>query len=224
MSDFQENSANSSTSSNTGSGSVFFDPNVDGKTTTNKVYEVVVALSKYVNGMRTEYEEERDKVSTSIKAHKKELENARTDNSKSLAVFVALFTFVSVSFSILPKISHPLILLGFVLVLLGSLTFFILLLAWILDIQRDTWFTAKQIIFGILAFVLLLLGLGSAYLGYEDVKINDFYTQDEVDDLLNKERELMKSQIQDSKNYTDGTFSDFKTCVAIHGLWSCVKE
>ena len=174
--------------------------------------------------MRSEYEEERDKVSTSIRNHKKELENARTDNSKSLAVFVALFTFVSISFSILPRISHPLILLGFVLVLLGSLTFFILLLAWILDIQRDKWFTAKQIIFGLLAFALLLLGLGSAYLGYEDMKNNDFYTRDEIDNLLNNERDLMKTQAQDSESYTNEALSDFKTCVAIHGLWSCVKE
>ena len=221
MSDFQQNSTNSSTSSNVENP---FNPAVDGKATSDKVYQVVIALSKYVNDMKSEYEKERDKVSDSIKRHKEELENARTDNSKSLGIFVALFTFVSVSFSILPRISHPLILLGFLFVLLGSLTFLVLLLAWILDIQRYKWFTTKQIVIGLLAFILLILGLASACFGYEDMKNNDFYTQGEVDALLNVQRELLETQLKDGEKYTNETISNFKTCVAIHGLWSCVRE
>ena len=205
MSDFRSNSGNNDTSSDVKGSS--FDPAFDGKTTPVSVYRVVVALSDFVNGMKKKYEDELDKVSKSIGTHNKaieeqerELKNSRTDNAKSLAVFVAFFTFVSISFSILPRVSEPLVLLGILLVLLGSLTFFVALLAWILDVQRDKWFTNKQRVVGVVALLLLVGGLTSAFLGYQDMKNNDFYTQGEVNNLLNDQKGLLESKIQDGES------------------------
>lgn len=187
---------------------------------TVKKYE---ELKKEGEKTTKKYEELEKKVDELGKRHE-ELEEFRVDSLKSLGVFVALFTFVSVSFSILPKILHPLVLLGVVLVILGSLAFFVLLLAWIFDMQRIKLFTCKQIAMGISVFTLLGSGIALGWYGYDDMKSNDFYVKSEVDTLLNEQKEYSKDQMQEGKKYTKEEISDLKTCIAIRGIWPCVSK
>lgn len=196
----------------------------DSRLTIKKVVEETGRVFAYYDKKLEKIAPSMTTLADKVNSQERDLKNTRTDNAKSLAVFVAFFTFVSISFSILPRISHPFVLLGILLALLGCLTFVILLLAWILDIQRDKWFTIKQIVVGLLAICLLLGGFFTAQLGYKDMKNNDFYTQEEINELLVIQKEQLELQIQNGEKYTNDILSKFKVCVATRGLWSCLSE
>ena len=209
---------------------------VDSRITARKVANESERVFKYYEERFKQYDPKIDglfdkinELSDKVNIQGEELKNARADNTKSLAVFVAFFTFVSISFTILPRVSQPLVLLGIILVLLASLTFFVLLLVWALADEKEQKITWKQKSIFLLFIVLLVIGLISSYVGYQDMKNdkneenNNYYTQNEVDDLLGEQKKLLKSELQKILS-TDNTLLQFKVCIATQGLWPCLSE
>ncbi len=126
-----------------------------------------------------------------VKNEKKELE-AKIDDSKlkvieTLGIFVALFTFVSVEFQIFRSFSSWYAGASFSLIILGALTFFVLLIVDLLNKRKQKYF----LLFFILPFFSIAIGLvlwkysiiiDSNYILKEEINKN-FYSKAEIDSV-----------------------------------------
>ncbi|MBP7119463.1 hypothetical protein KBA63_05275 [Candidatus Woesebacteria bacterium] len=65
-----------------------------------------------------------------------ELRKKHSDQIQTLSIFVAFFTFVSVEFGLLRSVAHPVMAVSYTLILLGSLTFFVVLIDVVLNDDR----------------------------------------------------------------------------------------
>ncbi len=77
---------------------------------------------------------------------------------------------------------------------------------------------------GVFAVLLMLCGFISAYIGYQDMKNNDFYTKIEVNNLLKEQEGTFKSEIQGVNHQWNEVLSKFKVCIVMRGLGACIYD
>lgn len=128
-----------------------------------------------------------------IKDAKRELET-KIDDSKltiveTLGIFVALFTFVSIEFQIFRSFSSWYAGASLTLIILGALTFFVLLLTTLLNKKRikDLWYFAAFSFICIVGGVVLLgssTKIDSNYILKTEIS-KSFYTRDELLQFVN---------------------------------------
>ena len=204
----------------------------DGRITARKVSEETGRVLSWYETEIKKYAAKFDSLDKKIGNLDNDVKETRTDNTKSLAVFVAFFTFISLSFSILPQISHPLVLLGVVLVLLACLTFFVLLLTWATNDAKSVSVTPKQWGVLIVFLVLLVVGISISWFGYNEMKDDErenqseFYTQEQIDQLLDQQLSTVRDELEEDDSISDfqKILTDFKRCIRNRGLSACLVE
>ncbi len=110
--------------------------------------------------IQKEFKKQREDINNALDETKERIENNRNDNVQTLAVFVALFTFISVDFQIFKQISDFYSALSLVMILLGALTFFVLLLNQVLSKTIWTSGWILTVVFFIIGFIILIQGWG----------------------------------------------------------------
>lgn len=143
------------------------------------------------------------------KAFQDELNSYKTKIIEVLAVFVALFTFISVDIQIFKSDISTLSAMGFTLLMLGSLVLFLLILVRVLgnEIKSNGCF----IFLSITLIVLGVVCVGWDYKGIKNELKNEFYSKTEIDDKIKN---------IDTKSELDA----FKLCILKNqGYWPCVK-
>lgn len=208
MSDFRQNSGG------TGGGNNEL-ANIDRKKTATNVYDWALPIF-------TDLHKEKDTLKLELNRLETKIERDRDDATKTIAVFVAFFTFISFSIQILPRIEHPYVLIGITLIILSAMSYFVLLLTWALDAVKDV--TGKQVGVLILSTVLMISGVWLSWEGYESEATTNldefkrgqdeerlrFYTKEEVDKKINE--------------YSGIWLSDFKLCLQRQSYWECLKN
>ena len=139
-------------------------------------------------------------VKTAIEPLKEELSEYKVKMIEVLAVFIALFTFISVDIQIFKSNVSFLSSLGFTLVMLGSLLMFIVSLVYIFDFKNNFFLWISFII------SVLLIGGGIycvsiEYNGIKKILETNFYTKDEINTSKNtKLEEFKKCFLESFKN------------------------
>ncbi|MFH1233419.1 MAG: hypothetical protein V1649_02085 [Patescibacteria group bacterium] len=137
---------------------------------------------------------------------KDDLNDYKVKMIEVLAIFVALFTFISVDIQIFKSDISKLSALGFTLIMLGTLLIFIIILAYIFDSKNKGTLLTSILITSI---VLIAIGIFSIGVEYKGVKKNletNFYTKTQIDDSKNIKLEEFKKCLKDSLN-EKGSFS-----------------
>lgn len=136
-----------------------------------------------------------------VSEQKKEITKVRDKFIEIIAVFVALFTFISVDVQIFKEnnISH-FVALGFVLIMFASLYFFVKLLV---SINNSTDFGYLNSL-----FVILLIG-GGIFLIYIDWSFFDkeYYSKDEIQKMFDVNSAMI--QEKNNKNFECSKFQSY---------------
>lgn len=128
---------------------------------------------------------------------KKELTDYKANLIEVLAIFVALFTFVSFDVQIFKANLSVFSVLGFTLIMLGSLTFFLILLKTVLSGQRNITLLTVSIIF----ISLGILSIAFSYSLEEKKESNSFNLVNS--NLINLKNCLYKYQWVNPKCFED---------------------
>lgn len=149
---------------------------------------------------------------------KKEVTEFKIKTIEILAIFVALFTFVSVDIQIFKSEISFLSATGTSLITLGALLFFISILHLLLDYSQNYLKQNKNIFISIVVISVILIAVG-IYFIFTDYRIytkkikNDFYLKNDVDQKLT----ATESEIKQSQE----NFNDFKNCLKNGGWNKC---
>jgi len=170
------------------------------------------------NFLKIEYSKEYKKIKTELSGLKKDFTESKEDALKStnknveiLAIFVALFTFISIDMQVFKFDISMLSAIGITLLTLGSLLFFILILHWIINkIEFSGLFLGLLV----MIFVLVILGIFCVSFDYKNYtsKIKEkFYDREQVDYLI-KSVDVNKP------------LNEFKNCILQNQkYWPCLK-
>ncbi len=143
------------------------------------------------------------------KAFQDELNSYKTKTIEVLAVFVALFTFISVDIQIFKSDVSTLSAMGFTLLMLGSLIIFLLILVRVLGNKIES-----SILLFILSMMFIIAGVvcvGYDYKGIKNKLSSEYYTKEDADSKIDS---------VDTKKEVDA----FKLCILKNqGYWPCVK-
>jgi len=160
--------------------------------------------SDYFNQRVSELESDLDKF-------KDQLDEQRVQFVETLAVFVALFTFVSVDIQVFKSNISTLSAAGFTLIMFSALISFVFILVNLIDdkkfkrIRTRWWLVATA--------VLMITGIclvGQDYRGVEKSLDNKFYSKDEVDSAIAS---------------SSASFVEFKSCLRSgKGSWFCANN
>lgn len=152
------------------------------------------------------------KVEDEVNKIKIELNDYKAKIIEVLAIFVALFTFVSVDIQVFKTDISTLSAMGFTLVMLGALLLFILVLAYLFDEEKKKdkligWLFISSIIF----IILGLFAVGYEHQSIEKNLKNNFYTKDEV------------NKISSSTLGIEKQIGTLKGCLKAGGWNSCLQ-
>lgn len=149
-----------------------------------------------------------------LNALKVEFSQAKQDNAREanrnveiLAIFVTLFTFISIETQILRSGIDFLTAIGFSIVLFSGLTFFLFTLKFLV---KDEWSKFGQYLISLIfTLILMVAGLFCVWKGqisfYGDLNAK-FYNKTEIDQMIAQ------------------SLSDFKKCIQTNGgYWACLK-
>lgn len=165
---------------------------------------------------------------TDLEELKLELENQKKAQQEStfraieiVGIFSALLGFIVFEAQIFKATQSTLTLVGLTLVMLGALTFFVLLL----DLAFDAFKSARRLrplLFGF-SVACIASGFLTAYIGYKNGDFNLYLTKEEVIAEIDK-------RINESQNATtttiiqkdDTQLLEFKNCILKSGLARCL--
>lgn len=124
-------------------------------------------------------------VEAEVRKIKLELNDYKAKIIEVLAIFVALFTFVSVDIQVFKTDISTLSAMGFTLVMLGALLLFILVLAYLFDEEKSK---DKLIRYSLFITSIAFIVIGIFAVGYEHQSVenklkNNFYTKDEINKI-----------------------------------------
>ncbi len=154
-----------------------------------------------------------------IKDAKKEIKDAKTNTIEALAIFVALFTFVSIDIQIFKSDVSTLSAAGFALIIFACLMSFVIALAYLLDFEKISKLN-PIFIFSIL--VTGALGVFLVYLNHfnmEDVlkekfkSTDQFYVKGEVEQLASSTAYSAEARLK-----------ELKDCLFAGGWKSCLTK
>lgn len=157
-------------------------------------------------------------VEEAVKPIRDDLNDYKVKIIEVLAIFVALFTFVSVDIQIFKSDISTLSAAGFTLIMFSGLMLFIVALAYLLDDKRIN--TAKLIFVIIFSVIVGAIGIYCIYKNYNGVDAvlkNDFYQKSDV---------YTKTEIDknfSTKEDTNTMLNGFKNCIWVNGLSHCLK-
>jgi len=147
-----------------------------------------------------------------VKKEKDEIKNSNR-NIEILAIFVTLFTFISIETQILRSGISFITAVGFSLLILGGLLFFIFSLNFFIKNERKWLDFGQYLILLIVSLVVLGSGLFLVYEGEKSFLAN-------FDDVYYKKTEVEQQIILKST----GLLNDFKKCISQNGsYWPCLK-
>lgn len=186
------------------------------------------AVEPFENGTRKEkdgqYIEFFDKYAKRIKNIEDRITNTETSEAKNLsrsieilAIFVTLFTFISLEAQILRSGISFFSAIGFSLIMLSGLCFFLFSLHFFTS--KDVgWHFVKYFLCLIFVFIILIVGLFVIWKGENSFK-QGFYDRTEIDTLLSTERG------SNDLKFNNEDFKKFKKCFTNYGiLWDCIRE
>lgn len=149
---------------------------------------------------------------------RKEITEFKIKTIEILAIFVALFTFVSANMQVFKSEITFLSAMGFSLIMLGALLIFIYLLhLFIREKSKLSW-----LLFAI-AILLIIIGIFAVSFDYKDYtnKIkNDFYSKNELDQKLIITGNKINLN-QESINQNQESLNNFKNCLKTGGWNKC---
>ncbi len=136
--------------------------------------QVATTLQKVINQFDKKMKVLEDKISeetTRIDKAENKIERTKSQNIETLGLFVALFTFISVDFSVIKTATSYNAVVSITFILAGFLIFFILLLHLITLGLRKI-----GLRMGFFNFVIFSLALGSIYVGlnFNNIHPNDY--------------------------------------------------
>lgn len=159
------------------------------------------------------YSDRINKIESSLSAKEKDEIKSSNRNIEILAVFVTLFTFISIETQILRSGISFITAVGFSLVILGGLLFFLFSLNFFIEKEKKWLDFGQYIVLLIMSFAILGLGLFFIHEGEKT-----FYTN--LDDKFYKKSEADQQIILNSTKPLD----DFKKCILLNGnYWPCLK-
>ncbi len=133
-------------------------------------FTYISRISQMAKDIEEDFKKKSEKIKDEIKTSEDRL-NKKIDDSKlkiieTLGIFVALFTFVSIDFQVFRAYKNPWSIGGLILILLGSLTMFLILLDYLIinsyannkikkKIQSELWLV--NIVFLVIGFFLFII-------------------------------------------------------------------
>ncbi|MFA6177443.1 MAG: hypothetical protein WC694_00935 [Candidatus Paceibacterota bacterium] len=145
-----------------------------------------------------------DRVEKRIDKVEDKIRDSNLNTIETLAIFVALFTFVSIEFQIFRSFSSWEAAASLSLILLGTLTFFVVLIVSLIDKKFNPSMFLKCMI------GLTILG-GVALFGQSKIIDSDYILKQELEENFY------------TQHQTDSQWTDFKTCIWYRGLNNCLK-
>lgn len=150
-------------------------------------------------------------VKQDLRRVKREQANAANRNVEVLAIFAALFTFVSAEVQIVKAAIPLLSAVGYTLIILGGLGFFLVFLDRLIsDAEKKKSVGGAGLI--VLVAGLLIIGIVSVLFGsgQEESQQKDiFYTKSQVNEIV--------------ASTTARAVDSFKNCINTQGLYGCLK-
>lgn len=146
-----------------------------------------------------------------LKSFSKKLDDVQGKGIETLAIFVALFTFVSVDIQVFKTSVSTLSAMGFTLVMLGALLLFVTVLLYLFDEEEKKKWTLF-LFFGasVVLIVVGILAVGHEYQGVEKTLKDNFYSREEVNFLV--------------ASSTSEAIGAFKKCIVQNqSYWPCLK-
>lgn len=156
-------------------------------------------------------------VEAATKPIKDDLNEYKVKIIEVLAIFVALFTFVSVDIQIFKSEISILSAAGFTLIMLAGLVFFVIILAYLLDDKRIN----NLKLLCIIIFLVVIGGfgvywVGRDYDGVEKTLKEKFYTTEQL-----YTNEQTDEKIASSTAVIENQLNDFKKCLKEGGWNKC---
>ena len=185
-------------------------------------------IEPFENGTRKEKDEQYikffDKYAKRIKNIEDKITSTETSEAKNLsrsieilAIFVTLFTFISLETQILRSGISFLSAIGFSLIMLSGLCFFIFSLHFFTS-KDIKWHFIKYFLCLIFVFIILIVGLFVIWKGENSFK-QGFYDKTEIDALFSTERE------SNNLKFSHEDFKNFKECFTDYGIsWDCIRK
>lgn len=156
-------------------------------------------------------------VEAATKPIKDDLNEYKVKIIEVLAIFVALFTFISVDIQIFKSEISILSAAGFTLIMFAGLMFFVITLAYLMGDKR---INGLKFLISIILFIIIGIAgvyyVSRDYNGVEKILKEKFYTTEQ---LYTKEQ--VDNNLSSSVNKIDQQFNDFKKCLKEGGWNRC---
>jgi len=173
-------------------------------------------INKDFKEFKNSIDNKTEEISKKIEDVERDIKKMTNKNIETLGIFVALFTFISVSIQIFSSSINPFFNLGIFLLILISIGFFILFLDFVINQEKSFLISNKDIVLVIL-FLTLVGSIASIIYSHKNIKFKELYSE-KVEEIIQKKDDDIKIIIQENKKELD----DFKNCIYTKGLNKCV--